>query len=349
MKGYFSRIAKQSGLRFSGQPDVPRPSHPFLGDEVAAESAPLHLEERVMIPPHLSGEKTETQRPAAHSGPSAPEAPREKAAVPESGRKKKRRTASAETRELAPDSVEEKPDAGFELKDRPELTSPAQVEEFSAPIQSVRSENSIEAEKSSEEFSAIEKTVFTENRRTGESFSQAAEQNEKPVLKESADLTKPERSDSSTGHETERKEYFVKTAEIIEKGEAAKGAEAAEVHKILFQEVQQWVADSPAALDAAEPERGEKTAAVLTQEVLRPQQAPQVLIPELITLREKAEPEKAGRGEFAEQTFELSIGMISVVIEEPEMPRQPEPPQTARQNAAGETKREFSRLSRHYI
>lgn len=344
MKGYFSRIAKQSGLRFSGQQGLPSP---FLEDEAAAGSAPLHLEERVMIAPHLSGEKTETPRPASHNAPAASDAPRKTAAVSEGGQKE---TASEKTRELVPDEVEEKPGAGFGFKDRSEKASPVRVEEVSIPV---RTEDSIEAEKSSGEFSAIEKTDFTETGESREAFSQAGEQSENPAPKRPADLTNPERSDSSpgstTGRETERKEYFVKTAEIIEKGETA---EAAEVQKILFQEIQQWVADSPAALDITEPETDEKTAAVLTREVLRlqpPEVPQQALIPELITVREKSEPERAGRGEFAEQTFELSIGTISVVIEEPERPRQPEPPQAARQNTAGESKREFSRLSRHYL
>jgi hypothetical protein len=61
---------------------------------------------------------------------------------------------------------------------------------------------------------------------------------------------------------------------------------------------------------------------------------------------ERAEPPRV-----AEQTFDLSIGTISVVIEEAEKSPRPEPapPAAGSQHGTQETKREYSRLSRHYL
>lgn len=140
----------------------------------------------------------------------------------------------------------------------------------------------------------------------------------------------------------DRPRFFAKTAEIIEKGEAA----PADISTILFQEVRQWVASGPSKTEppAATPEALET---LTVRDNLRKETEPGTVV-----IRERIEQERSSEpAALAEQNFDLSIGTISVIIEDPE--KAPEPVRAIQnersQNNSSGTKREFSRLSRNYL
>ena len=328
MKGYFSQIAKQSGLRLPGQPDRPRP---ISKSGALSGFAPLHFEETVMVP---------SPRPDEKALPAAGTAPRDAAAVkkgppPERRTKKEQpgpaavpdsahaaRNAGETAVSVSPPSMEKNPDTSL-FPDNPPAAADRN-ERAASPMK-----DRAKPAGPSPDPRVIEETIFVEAAGPGA----AREGNFPTAPKGRAGSTKnPVRSDA------EEKKYFSKTAEIIEKGERP----AAEAQKILFREIQQWVADSPAAIDMAEEERGESSETILTMEAARPGPL------EATAVRGS---ERAENFEFSEQTFDLSIGTISVVIEEPEKSPRPEPapPAAGRQDVTRETKREYSRLSKHYL
>ena len=322
MNGYFSQIAKQSGLRLTGQPDLPRP---VSKSGAPTGHAPMHSEETVMVPSPLPGENA---LPAA--GIRRDAAAVKKGPAPES-RVKKEQPGTAP----ASDSAHAARDIGKTAGSAP----PASMEKNpgtarfpdNPPAAGERSEPLMKNGAMQAGPRVIEETVFVEAAGPGA----ATGRNSSAEQPGRAGSTK---DSGPAGAET--KKYFSKTAGIIERGDT----EAAEVQKILFQEVQQWVADSPAALDMAEKGLDET---ILTNE------AAQARPREVAAVRESERAEKAERAkrpQVAEQTFDLSIGTISVVIEESEKSPRPEPPAAAgSQNVTRETKREYSRLSRHYI
>lgn len=308
MKGYFSQIAKQSGLRLTGQPDLPRP---ISKSEASSGSAPLHFEETVMVPSPLAGENalsaSRTSRPdtaAAKKGPAERRTKKERpGTAPVSGSAHVAGDTGEPAGSLTPASMEKNPDTAL-LPDNPHLAGDRS--ETAGPLPAPR---------------VIEETVFVEERNSSTTLS--------------AESTK-----NTDRSETQAKKYFSKTAEIIERGDT----EAAEVQKILFQEVQQWVRDSP-AFDTAEKGPGERPETILITEAART--GPR----EVTGFRESAPAENAERPRVTEQTFDLSIGTISVVIEEAEKSPRPEPapPAAGSRHVTQETKREHSRLSRHYL
>jgi hypothetical protein len=152
-------------------------------------------------------------------------------------------------------------------------------------------------------------------------------------------LTPPETLITET---VEQPRFFVKTAELIEKGEASSD----DIGGILFQEVRQWVSSGPAEpqAPAANPEAVET---VTVRDINHREREPgTVMIGERFHQERSSEP-----AALAEQNFNLSIGTISVIIEDPEKPAEPvrviqnEPAQ----NNSSDTKREFSRFSRNYL
>jgi hypothetical protein len=326
MKGYFSQIAKQSGLRLTGQPDPPRP---VSKSGAPSGLAPLHSEETVMVPSPGPGEKT---LPAARTAPRDAEALKkgpapqrrtkkeQPGAAPVSNSARAARVTGETAGPVPPASMGKNPDTALFPDNLPAAGDRNERAQF--PMK-----DRAKSAGPSPDPRVIEETVFVEA-----APGKAKEPSSSAALKGRAGSTKnPGRS------EIEEKKYFSKTAEIIEKGDT----EAAEVQKILFQEVQQWVADSPAAIDMAEEMRGETVETILTTEAARPGPL------EVTAVRES---ERAENFELSEQTFDLSIGTISVVIEEAEKSPRPEPaPPAAGSRQATETKRESSRLSRHYL
>jgi hypothetical protein len=327
MKGYFSRIAKQSGIRFSeqraGKPPTP------AGEPVAESLSPLHREETFVIPSPLQGKKLggalETRRAVK------PEvSQKHETAANIVTEKKLKSETSQDTSIRTVHYPAEEPD----LKERHMVSAQTENNEDQS---TVKSDVSVSGDKPTAGLSVSKQTVFMESGRRDGTIQQsgqalAAELAERDAVKPSEHFSDPD---------TESKNYFSKTAEIIEKGEAG----TTEIQKILLQEVQEWVAASPVSFDILDEKVKKPQGAIVRKEVAQPEE------PHVVAVRGKVQPENTERSEFAEQTFDLSIGTITVVIEDSEKSRQPEPPpQTAHnQNSGRETKREFSRLSRNYI
>lgn len=132
----------------------------------------------------------------------------------------------------------------------------------------------------------------------------------------------------------ERKEYFKQTSEILEKG----AANPQEIQQILLREVQEWVSDAPTFDETEIIETNEVSAKVSP-----------LFEPEKSVVREVSANRQDARQDLEEQNFNLSIGTISIVIEDAEKPSAPQnvPPKTV--NESPKTERQFSRLRRHYL
>ena len=321
MKGYFASLAKQSGLRVSGQKPGARVS------SVRAEgviSKPLHREERVLVPPSIDDARTENK--AAPRSMQKMDSPKRKSAGPsveaqppefsKEPVKVIREEESGNRRELA--KVEAASPDAPRLHDVRDIAEPRPATENRVSLE----DNPIP------EITVVEHREFVEQEGTP------------TVSAEPPDEPGP--SPAVITETVERPRFFVKTAELIEKGEA--GSE--DIGNILFQEVRQWVAGGPSETDAS-TDLPEKLEALTVREVPRKETEPgTVVIRERIGQERTREPDA-----LEEQNFDLSIGTISVIIEDPE--KAPEPVQVIQnersQNASTGTKREFSRLRRNYL
>ena len=188
----------------------------------------------------------------------------------------------------------------------------------------------------SDGFFVTGQSFFKESERSGE----GNERTVRPVAAEpfEPDVSKP--AESSSSPEKQPKEYFSKTAEIIEKGETS----TAEIQNIIFQEVQEWAAATP---DDSEMPLGNDPG---HPEIVITKHFEQSKSPGVIYIRENSSRENERLAEPLEQSFDLSIGTISVVIEEAETSAHlAAPPQTNNRPPSTDAKREFSRLSRSYI
>ena len=316
MKGYFSRIAKQSGLRFSRGTANERPS---IAEPASKNLSPIDVDGTIMVAPSQPNQPTKSERQTSR--------PKVIGETPTKARDAKR-IVEADQPNVAPkhavphEHTEKKPEI-VETK----LITNAPPENVSLPHE--QPATALPRQKDVVEAVAVEQTPTKETR----SGSEPPEV-KKRVLVDGK--TQENSSEEKIAIEIGKKEYFAKTAEIIERGDAP----AAEIHQILLREVQQWAADPP------EPEISE-----LVVEKAEPQITKQIVSPHLEQtqlIEEQNVSEHKETSDLAEQTFELSIGTINVVIED-EKPKQPEEPRANIRNATQQPAREFSRLSRHYL
>ena len=158
-------------------------------------------------------------------------------------------------------------------------------------------------------------------------------------------LTDPLTAETPAKKSTENR-FFEKTAEIV-KGQTAQPAEG---HTILLREVQEWIAAGQPAPDEVSADVADPAEPLADTSRASERQPGVVRIVE--NRRSKPAPrevKEVSTTDFSEQYFELSIGSISVVVEDDERPPAPAPARIAAQPAARETPRRTSRLSRHYL
>lgn len=320
MKGYFSSLAKQSGLRVSGSAPGARLS-PAAAEAPPPE--PLHREETVLLPPTTRATKGENAAPRQPAP--TPDAPKPRIAnspvtdgFPEFGKT---------TREVR----DEKPI---------EPGTPEKIETISVepPRPDNRRENAdplkVPGNTDSRAHDAAPQTVTIEHQKFVERDDASTVS---PAFSEA-----PGPSQTITPPPVEQREFFVKTAEIIERGEAG----PADIGSIIFKEVREWVASGPQAADDQPPGPPAVEMITLTD---KPRE---VAEPGTIVIRNTSIRETpAGPAALEEQNFSLSIGTISVIIEDQE--NAPEPVRVIQnerpQSASTGTKREFSRFSRNYL
>jgi len=324
MKGYFSRITKQSGLRFSGQ--KAQPSLFSVGEPTADNLSPIEAEEAIMIPPAIPVKRSMGRRETRRS--ETPDAPKKRAAAPEQGENPNQPSVTE-----TPVIIGEDSDKEPVLKERRLVTPPVGKVRHPSPV---KTGNDLLSEKPSSELSVADQTGFKETKNREQSMPSTAE----PVAVESLEPKEFKPAESLSSPEKQKKEYFSKTAEIIKKGETG----TTEIQNILFHEVREWVAAAPANREMPAADAPGQPEVIITKQVAQSRS------PGVITVREKPHRENAETSEPMEQSFDLSIGTISVIIEEAEKLAQPvPPPQTNNRQQAQETKREFSRLSRNYL
>jgi len=145
--------------------------------------------------------------------------------------------------------------------------------------------------------------------------------------------------------------HFRRIAEIID----GSAMEPAEVQKILLQEIQEWIAAEPVAPEKSGvmKEGNQASSPRKQREVAQPWEPEPGVVrigrTERPELRPHDQPVNA-IPDIQEQVLDLSIGTISVVIEDDKRPPQLAP---VRRSESGQGKREsrpsLSRLSRHYI
>ncbi len=403
MKGYFSRLAKQSGLSFPGQ----RPATTSLSAGAAkGDPAPLHREETLMIPPPPplpraagpvsktagkieSGMTSETGMPekpkraatgseplpgislpgeaplTAAGGlrseiePAPGERPAEKSSekLPE----KPAATEIVELREkldvtVGKEKLVRKQDSGSGPKEDPRAVSLRADQGRKLPhLTTEKSEKSPAAGDGPEGIPVISQTVFIPPGAPVEILPESeAEAAIVPIAEETIEISIAE--ETKAAEQANRQKYFSRTAEIIERPEP----DAAGLQNILFQELREWAAaGSPA--DPTLPARDTAAAAVTVAEQQELGLAAHREIfqmerePAIVSIKEKETFENdGGSGEssgLAEQSFDLSIGTINVIIED--TAPLPAPERHARnesvQNNSSQTKREYSRLSRNYL
>ena len=305
MRKYLSRIARQTGLHFSGQGAV----YPRVSGEPSAETPPARLDREETVMVSFSAE-TKSAEPATLKPGSTPEQPAANPCAPKPDPSATLTPANPRSTETV---VSKKTATGGQAP----LSNPSKNQ----PTENVN-------------------TVFVKP-------PAIAEQQEK-------ERKDPGRNARPIPKEPEKRlevHHFSKTAEII----AGRHAEPVETQNILLREIQEWVAagntSDAEAREEANPSVASVASGVGTRET---QPALSVSEPEpgVVRIGEKhhREPIAKEASRIEQQSFDLSIGTISVVIEGDEHPPQPAPaPRAGNQSNRPDAGRARSRLSRNYL
>lgn len=329
MTGYLSRIARQIGLRFSAQGAVP----PRVVSKTPAKTPPIPLdrEETVMVRPSV---ETKSADAGALKRGSTPERPAAETVAPKPDQSKMR--AGTVRGKIAAGSVPETLAAPVLETTVPVEPGPIKPRKMEA----LSSDEGLISYTAETEPTEIVKTVYAKP-------SAITEQHEKHTQN-------PGKNAPTAPKEPEKrpeKHYFSKTAEII----GGRDAEPLEVQTILLREMQEWVAAGNTAEVELRAEAGRSVESVApstetheAQEVVSMKESE----PGIVRIGEKRHqesiPKEASRIE--EQSFDLSIGTISVVIEGNERPPQPVPaPRTDSKPNWQDRGRGRSRLARNYL
>jgi hypothetical protein len=315
MRGYLSRIAMQSGLRVSG-----RDKRLVHGTGEADGTRPgLHRKEVVMISPCVN---TMSTGPGILKCALSPEQKATETAVTQQGQSKK---GPAIIREIkAAPKVYANPTAYV-----PKASDPAGLQPAQQPTMNSLSYgksfalNAVETEQTK-----VETTVYVKP-------LASPAQHEIHSLNAGDTPTSPKQSAKQ-----EDKHYFSETTEII----AGRHAEPVEVQTILLRELQEWVAAGTMAKPSAgETDRSVESVATGTEQVE----------PGVIRIGERRHREYIPREalRIEEHSLNLSIGTISVVIENDERPTQSAPVPRVETGSICERQvtRRHSRLSRNYL
>ena len=323
MKGYFSKLAHQTGLRFSGKGQkLPPPG----AARKTAESFPLHREETILVAPDFSKKESPPSPPKTFNSENSPK--------------------TAESNQLQMTAPER-----F-VSERPQISNKAQIEDsVSTNFHEVKSEtvnfsaSDISKEKTAEpehtftgenqsEFSPIEETIFINQEKSGSMENSAPKH---PKTSETPQIPTPEKLSQT--------EYFKQTAEFLEKG----ATDEIEIGQILLREVQQWAADSPALPEIDEIK--ETPSRKIVQESAKDAVKILPLEREAVVIREQFAAKNEDVQILQEQNFSLSIGTISIVLEDAEKPAPTADLKSKpkNQNTQRTDERRGSRLSRYYL
>ncbi len=334
MKGYFFRLAEQTGLRFK-----PSTSAAHGGTiEPRAESStrslsapkPLHREETVFVSdsqtqdtPHASVQATDIHAPTTLKNHAAE-------AVPRAGDSKSQAAKIFSAQESGRTSAEAFEPEGARLKS-------------SAPFDASLNEGRIQ----------IQDTRAFIERSASPNVTSARHERTEMLLQPATDSTGASEADSTASRDadaapekretliTQEPEHFTETASLLESGVKDKEL----LQKIFLKEIHEWIA-APAA-SVVNAEHGEPSPA-LDEKLHRVA----LIEPDAHPAFELSRAQTQERERLEQHDLSLSIGSISIVIEEPQQSQQSlaAPPQAQTRAESGtQGSREFSRLSRHYI
>jgi hypothetical protein len=340
MKGYFFRLAQQTGLRFKPNTSV---AHSGGMVEPRGESSaharfapkPLHREENVFVSqaqtqtsPNASGRATDNSAPTPLKNHAAEAEARARNPSNQAAQNfSVRESNPAHTQAFEPEGARLFSRAPF---DAPLFAGRIQIQETQAVIEQSAAINETSA---SPENTGMLLQPATDSPSAGEVSSASAHASD-------AALAAPEIREPLIAQEPE---HFKETAALLESGVQDKEL----LQNIFLKEIHEWIA-APAGseLDAAHvkppPALDEKLRHVARIE-------PDA---EVAFEPPRARAKERERERLEQHDLSLSIGSISIVIEEPPPSQQPSaaPPQAAtRAESSQQGSREFSRLSRHYI
>lgn len=324
MKGYFTNLSKHSVLRHSGESAHARALS--VGNPVVGMT-PLELDETVLVPPSMHGNVQ--QAALTKERVDRPKITPEQEPIDNGVQNQKQNLPAQEQLSVQIPEPNGKKVVFNEIKPS---YSPNKNSENNSPVMV---ESNAQQSSASARLSVVGQAIL----KTPGQSEEASGQTLHREPKQPAGLEAVMQSDLPSAHEPEKKEYFARTAAIIEKNK--KGP--SDIQAILFQEVQEWAAASPVIAGMVQADVEEPT----TFEIAAVSQPKD---PGVVTIRESDQPGRVEHIRPMEQNFELSIGTISVIIEESEKPRQPEPP--AQQNnkaVVQENGFRFSRLNRSYL
>ncbi len=310
MTGYFSHLARQSGVRFSapgGETVTARKMPPNKSP------TPLAVEQTILVAPtKATAQMSEVPRQKGEGRPAEQRIPK-----------------TISQQEQVPTFTENIPAPGNKKSDFPPARGGATTRsslprEIEKTVQATPI-NSTGAKTKTGENPAIKRTVLVDSKSSGPGKTSLG-----PKPNEAEGYQKPE-----------QKRYFTKTAEVVGRGDF----ESMEIQNIMLREVQEWAAAGTAEPDVPVLNINPKFEKVVKNPV--PKAASEleaVAIQDHKRIEKKESIENSGS---EDQNLNLSIGTISVVVEDPAKPgpRQGE----GRPAAPQESARPFSRLSRSYL
>jgi hypothetical protein len=315
MKGYFSRIASQSGLRLTEQGDKARRA----GELSAAPPlplAPLDHDEVVMVPPAMPPSET-----AVKPSPPKFEAPR----VTEAGR---------ET--VAADPVADKP-----------------VGTAKPAGDLLRGKETVDQARDAKDPEPLDTPVIRAGVQEMTSLSEPVTQ-EVVMTGPAAELPAETVAESAAAAEKPAAQYFMRTTEALERGDM----NPLELNEIILREAAEWAAAG--AEPGAEAERLQEIVEInqvneVAEIVVQEHQPPRIAARRIGAARPEegeALPEIASNAPPPEQNFDLSIGSITVVIEDDAKPapvkvQEQRPSQPGRTGGGGQA--DSGRFSRRYL
>jgi hypothetical protein len=339
MKGYFSHLAKQSGLRFSEQAG----SASFPAGTEKTAPPPLHRDETVLVgpPPRPTGEPVST----------GPQPPVNDTKI---GMRSDGEIESPVKQTRALQDLQKKGDTAPDRR----LNKPIEVEPGKKETVAVREESEVvsgatgPAELPAEEGQTVAVSPGELENPRGESRQKTAG----PLAEERQTVTvtagelenlqgesRQKAVEPGGGNPEKQIKYFTKTAELMGK----EAPDSVRIREALFREVREWVADGPATADLRAP------AQEIAVDTVAERYAPPGAVEQGIIAIEGKEPverretaERAEKDGVEEQSFNLSIGTISVIIESGDSPP---PVNHTNQNTGRETRPTTSRLRRNYL
>ncbi|HEY0545853.1 MAG TPA: hypothetical protein VGC91_10790 [Pyrinomonadaceae bacterium] len=341
MKGYFFRLAQQTKLRLKPQANSAQQQSGGRVEPRAASSTgpshsqkPLHQEETVYVSgPHTASSSDASRQSDYINAPLS----LKKQAVETSSREHNFSTETAknfsardanrrgfEFQESATDDAGRKSQASFDAS-----TADARLQAQDARVRIEQPATSQETFKHQEGAHTLQSSEADAQSAASSITSVSREAFGEPAAVEAREtLIKTE------------PEHFRETASLLESGVTDKEL----LQRVFFREIHEWIA-APVETVAETVSREPPPAREENMQRIS------LIEPDESAATQLFRAQARERERLEQHDLSLSIGSISIVIEEPPQQAQPQPVQTQprAETSSSQSSREFSRLSRHYI